>query len=241
VPQLAIKRLAGLASHLVDVDHVDWQRSDKLHRSRMRNQGLTRPDVLDTPHGRCVIVDVTDDAALVGDEALLVASLPAARRRELLTGRAALRTLLGEDVAIARDDRGAPVLPAGWVGSISHKHERAAALIAPADAGFVGVDLETAAPARQAIERRILTPREQQALREPREVTLRFAIKEAIYKAVDPIVRRYVGFTEVELELDTDGNVAVHVLDTARLPVVVEAWWQERDGLWLATARATRR
>ena len=71
-----------------------------------------------------------------------------------------------------------------------------------------------------------------------RDVTLRFAIKEAIYKAVDPIVRRYVGFTEVELDLASDGSVAVTVLDLARLPVTVEAWWQELDGLWLATARA---
>jgi enterobactin synthetase component D len=242
VPQSAVRRFADLPSDVVNTDHVDWQRSDKLHRSLMRNQGLTGPDVIDTPHGRCVIVDVDDDdASLVGDEVALARGLSPVRRRELIAGRVALRKLLGEDVAVARDDRGAPVLPAGWVGSISHKHDRAAALIAPAGAGFVGIDIEAAAPSRQPIERRILTPHERRALREPREVTLRFSIKEAIYKAVDPIVRRYVGFTEVELELAADGTCTVHVLDVSRLPVVVDAWWQERDGLWLATARATRR
>jgi 4'-phosphopantetheinyl transferase EntD len=95
-------------------------------------------------------------------------------------------------------------------------------------------------PPRLPIERRILTPREQQGI-SGRDVTLRFAIKEAIYKAVDPIVRRYVGFTEVELEVSADGSCTVHVVDASRLPVVVEAWWQERDGLWLATARARPR
>ena len=57
-----------------------------------------------------------------------------------------------------------------------------------------------------------------------------FAIKEAIYKAIDPIVRRYVGFTEVELDVEDDGSVRVTVLDLARLPVDVEAWWREHDG-----------
>ena len=198
-------------------------------------------DVLDTPHGR--VSDrraSTTTAPLVGDEVAIAAALGPVRRREFVAGRTALRSLLGEPVAILPDDRGAPKLPAGWVGSISHKGARAAALVAPA-----GQRLRrprhrarrAVAPCRS--RRRILTPREQQRVHDGRDVTLHFAIKEAIYKAIDPIVRRYVGFTEVELEIAADGSCAVHVLDASRLPVVVEAWWQERDGLWLATrARA---
>ena len=197
-------------------------------------------DVVDTPHGRCLVIGIDDTAPLVGDVVSLAAALGPVRTRELIAGRTALRTLLGQDVAILPDDRGAPMLPAGWVGSISHKGDRAAALIAPADQGFVGLDIELAAPPRLPIERRILTAREQQRVGDGRDVTLHFAIKEAIYKAVDPMVRRYVGFTEVELEIARDGSCLVHVLDVARLPVVVEASWQERDGLWLATARAKR-
>jgi 4'-phosphopantetheinyl transferase EntD len=132
------------------------------------------------------------------------------------------------------------VLPPGFVGSISHKAERAAALVAPVGQGFVGVDIELAAPSRLAIERRILTPREQ-TLVSGREVTLFFSIKEAIYKAIDPIVRRYVGFTEVELDVRSDGSVKVTVLDAARLPVEIEASWREHDGHWLATARGRQR
>jgi 4'-phosphopantetheinyl transferase EntD len=201
-------------------------------------------DFVATPHGRCAIVELgeRDEAAtLVGEEVAIAAVLSEVRRREFIAGRTALRSLLGEPVAIVRDDRGAPVLPAGWVGSISHKGVRAAALLAPAGAGFVGVDLEVAAPPRQPIEQRILTPREQAQIAHGRDVTLRFAIKEAIYKAVDPIVRRYVGFTEVELDVAVDGSCRVHVVDAARLPVTIEAWWQERDGFWLATARAASR
>ena len=206
---------------------------------------MANSDLVDTPHGRALILEV-DDALierepLVGSEVAFAAALGPVRRREFVAGRAALRSLLGEPVPIVADDRGAPVLPAGWVGSISHKAERAAALISPAGDGFVGLDIERAAPPRMPIEKRILTPAEQQRVRDGRDVTLHFAIKEANYKAIDPIVRRYVGFTEVELEIRSDGGCRVHVLDVARLPVAVDAWWYERDGLWLATARGRPR
>lgn len=186
-------------------------------------------------------LDEHDELQLLGEEHALAERLGPIRRREMAAGRAALRSALGIDVAILPDDRGAPQLPAGWVGSISHKGSRATALVAPSNAGFVGIDIEVAAAPRQPIEKRILTAVEQRRISDPREVTLYFSIKEAIYKAIDPIVRRYVGFTEVELEIGSDGSVSVTILDPSRLPVIVEARWQERDGVWLATARGNPR
>ena len=134
---------------------------------------------------------------------------------------------------ILSDDRGAPILPVGWRGSVSHKGSIAAALVAPAGAGHIGIDLERAVSPRGDIGRRILTPREQAALpdRGP-AVTLRFAIKEAIYKALDPHLRRYIGFTEVELDINDDA-----VLVTTDLPFAIEATWREHAGHWLVTAR----
>jgi 4'-phosphopantetheinyl transferase EntD len=190
--------------------------------------------LIDTPYGRCAIGE--GEGELLDEELAHAAKLAETRRKEFAAGRTALRRAFGQNVAILPDDRGAPQLPTGWVGSISHKGLRAAAIVAPAETGFVGIDLELATPSKLPIERRILTPREQERV-SGREVTLYFAIKEAIYKAVDPIVRRYVGFTEVELTI-VGNTAAVHVLDPARLPVEVEAWWQEREGHWLATARA---
>jgi len=210
-----------------------------------------RTERLSTPHGTVVLVELGDD----DDVGRALAALPAAerehagrlgpvRRREHVAGRTALHLALGElagDAAILADDRGAPVLPAGWVGSVSHKRSLAAGLVAPAAGGWVGVDLERAAPPRIDIARRVLTPREQASLagagelERGRAVTLRFAIKEAIYKAVDPHLRRYVGFTEVELELELDGE---RCGVTHALPLVIEAAWREHAGHWLATARA---
>jgi len=201
---------------------------------------MPRPEHLDTPHGHCVIVEPDDLAAalaaLPAAERVYAATLGEVRRREHIAGRTALHLALDEHTTpILADERGAPILPAGWVGSVSHKGARAVAIIAPAGAGWVGVDLEVAAPPRQDIARRILTPYEQGKLPDRgRAVTLRFAIKEAIYKAIDPVLRRYVGFTEVELDLEH------HVCRvTSALPLAIEATWREHDGHWLATARAT--
>jgi enterobactin synthetase component D len=204
---------------------------------------LPGPDRFALAHGACVVIELADPAvaaALAGlppDEQRRAAELSERRRVDYIAGRTALHLALGAVTPILSDDRGAPVLPAGWVGSVSHKGARAAALVAAAGAGFVGVDLEVAAAPRQDIARRILTPREQAALPDRgRAVTLRFAIKEAIYKAIDPYERRYVGFTEVELELAGD-DVEV----TTALPYVIEASWREHAGHWLATARAVPR
>jgi 4'-phosphopantetheinyl transferase EntD len=186
---------------------------------------------IDCPHG--VVVVGAASCEPLAEEAEHVARLAPARRREFVAGRAVMRAALGRDVAILPDDRGAPVLPVGFVGSLSHKADLAAAIVAPADGARVGIDLERAEAARQPIERRILTERERAALH-GRDIALAFAIKEAIYKAIDPFVRRYVGFTEVELDL-------VRRTATTALPFTLDIWWCEHAGHWLATARAKQK
>ena len=203
-------------------------------------------DRVATPYGDALVLALDDAelddalARLPAEEQRVALALPATRRRELVTGRTALHLALGDFAfAILPDDRGAPVLPAGYTGSVSHKGTYAAAIVAPSAVGFIGLDLERAAPPRIDIAPRILTPREQGALPADdrgRAVTLRFSIKEAIYKAIDPIVRRYVGFTEVELEV---GDVVCAV--SSGLPLAIDAAWREHAGHWLSTARAVRR
>jgi len=207
------------------------------------------PERLASPHGTIVLLSLDDSeleaalAALPAPERAHAATLGPIRRRELVAGRTALHAALGDrDTPILADDRGAPILPAGWIGSISHKGALAAAIAAPAGSGWVGIDLERAAPPRVDIARRVLTPREQARLADlegddrGRAVTLHFALKEAIYKAIDPHLRRYVGFTEVELALDGAACTVSHAL-----PLAIEATWREHAGHWLATAHAQPR
>ena len=200
---------------------------------------MARSDLVTTPHGRCAILELEDHqlaaalARLPEGERAHAERLVGSRQREFVAGRTAMHELVDTSLAILGDDRGAPILPAGLAGSISHKGTRAAAIIAPAEAGHVGIDLERAAPPRQDIGRRILTAREHPVT--GKDLTRVFSIKEAIYKAIDPIVRRYVGFLEVELHGDT-----ATVVDPAKLPVALEIWCIEHAGFWLATARARR-
>jgi 4'-phosphopantetheinyl transferase EntD len=180
------------------------------------------------------VIELADDehdaalAALPAAERDGAAALSPTRRRDFIRGRTALHALVG-DAAITPSDRGAPHVD-GFTCSISHKGTRAAAIAAPDGDGFVGVDLERAEPPRIDISSKVLTAREPRAA--GAELTRVFALKEAIYKAIDPIVRRYVAFTEVEIE--ADGRV------TSALPIEIEAWSIEHDGHWLATARARR-
>ena len=66
-----------------------------------------------------------------------------------------------------------------------------------------------------------------------------FALKEAVYKAIDPFLRRHVGFLEVAVWPAADGHAVVEAAPAWGLEV--EAWWQRRGDHVLCTARARRR
>lgn len=184
---------------------------------------------IETPHGLVlgVALPSAHDAARVD---ALVDTLHAGERgplqrfavRRKITyagGRYVMRELLRRmalgDAPILTDDRGAPMLPPVVRGSISHKDEVAAALVTSDTSGNVGVDVEGVPGPSDDLAERILTGRElayvsqlpdaERAL----ELSLRFSAKEAIYKALDPYVRRYVAHDEVEVHPRPDGSAEV--------------------------------
>jgi enterobactin synthetase component D len=210
-----------------------------------------------TPHGVVTAVHIPDSPEPVPEA--VVATLPEAERAHALTlrgyrqvqfvgGRIALRQACDQLAVrpgpLLPDDRGAPRLPNGIVGSISHKSTLALAMAARASQGSLGVDLEDYGPPRPGIARRILTEAELAAvevLPEDRRwiaVLLRFSIKEAIYKALDPFVRRYIGFLEARVTPDLHGHAEV-VLDLAghEGPFDVEARYEWLRGRILTSVR----
>jgi 4'-phosphopantetheinyl transferase EntD len=205
-------------------------------------------------HGQVVAIAVAEPdlaalAELHPDEAALAQTMSPIRKAEWVAGRRALRQALGgiapATAAIGADDRGAPRVPVGAVGSISHKRALAVALAAPASGWTVGIDLELPAPRKLDIAPRVLTPAELAAIAahdaaaRARAVLLAFALKEAVYKAIDPHLRRYVGFQEVAVwpaAGDTGGDARVAPL--APWGLEVEAAWAEVDGYLVCTARA---
>lgn len=211
----------------------------------------------DLPHGLCVGVRLPEPSEDAGDLALEylgeqerthAAGLPFRRRITWAGGRIALHAAL-EQVghsaeAIFATDRGAPRLPSGVAGSISHKEGLAVALVMP-DAGWrVGIDVEHMRAPRADIARHVLTPEEREGLsglspeERWREVLLRFSAKEAIYKALDPFVRRYVSFQEVAVHPDPGGSARVKLaLKEAEGPFQVEVDWGMEEEFMLTTAR----
>src|SRR5215510_283909 len=169
------------------------------------------------PAGVCIGVSLPEGEAfalppaLHPAEAAFVHGSAASRRAGFIGGRMALRLAieaLGGEAdqagqAILSTPRGAPALPAGFVGSVSHKRELAVAIVAraePTPRTTVGIDLEIPRPLRADIASRVLTPDESAALADldpaarDGEVLFRFAAKEAVYKALDPWLQRLVSF-----------------------------------------------
>ena len=190
-------------------------------------------------------------ARLPIEEQAFAATLRGYRQGQFVAGRFALRAAceqLGLNAPpLLPDDRGAPRLPAGWTGSISHKGDLAVGMVARAGQGRIGIDLEDYGPPRPSIARRILTPAELalvEALPDERRwfaILIRFSVKEAIYKALDPYVRRYVGFDEAEVDLDPDGRATVRLtLARGEGPFLAEARYEWLRGRLLASARIRR-
>jgi 4'-phosphopantetheinyl transferase EntD len=211
-------------------------------------------------HGLCVAVrlppatetvDALSQGVLRPEELAMASTMTAVRRRTWLGGRVALRLALqraGLDAApVLVDDRGAPTLPHGVAGSISHKEELAVALVARETGGArVGVDVEADRRRPIDISSRVLTPVElgeiahlAPADRE-REVLLRFSAKEAIYKALDPFVRRYVGFHEVCVSPRVDGTADVRPRLPEKTSFAIDVRWRSLEGAILTTARIER-
>jgi enterobactin synthetase component D len=192
------------------------------------------------------------------DEQALVGTMAEAQRSSFIAGRRALRVAMCtvapqlRDVALLRTSRGAPQIPAGFTGSVSHKRTRAIAVFAPSAGALVGIDLEERPRAsdahRPSIADRILTAAEREVIQEldplaHREATLiRFALKEAVYKSIDPYVHRYVRFTEVELDVHTDGRATVRLTlpESSIQDVSVHAQWRLEDRWIVAMARSAR-
>jgi 4'-phosphopantetheinyl transferase EntD len=210
-------------------------------------------------HGLCVGVHLPDGSeaiealaagTLCAEERAFALGMSAARRRSWVGGRVALHQALERSGAAAgaifADDRGAPALPAGIVGSISHKNDLAVALVARGTSARVGVDIEADAARGRDIASIVLAADELAELaslaspERAREVLLRFSAKEAIYKAIDPFVRRYVAFREVSVSPRADGSAEVRLRLAAPAPALsIESRWTRRQGFVLTTARVT--
>lgn len=163
-----------------------------------------------------------------------------------LAARAAMQGIGRAPAPVLRDPHGAPIGPDGLAVSITHKTHLAVAIVARASLGTLGLDLEDLVPPRPGIAAKVLRPEELEAveaLPDDRQWTgtvVRFAIKEAIYKALAPRHRRYIGFDEASVVpgVNGDAEVTLHLAEGPE-PTSLEARYTWLDSAVLATVRAT--
>jgi len=141
------------------------------------------------------------------------------RRREFATGRLCAHQGIvaitgGIDAVITSDAERRPVWPTGICGSITHTDETALAVVARSSqyAGL-GIDAEVISRVSEDLWPRLLRKEEIAGLNRRSDAAVKFSAKEAVYKAINPLVGEFIGFQEVSIKLDPSLNeftVAYH-------------------------------
>lgn len=189
-----------------------------------------------------VAVEVYDDppeAALLPEEEPVVAKAVDKRRREFTTvrhcARQALARLGRPATPILPGDKGAPVWPAGIVGSMTHcAGYRAAVLALDTDLRSIGIDAEPHVPLPDGVLEAVSLPEERVHIEalgdEVHWDKLLFAAKESVYKAWFPLAHMWLGFSDARITFDRDGGFSAELLVAG--PVVDGAEITGFTGRW---------
>lgn len=183
---------------------------------------------------------------LFSEEAELVASAVEKRRLEFARGRhcarAALRRLGLADQPLLSGSQREPLWPTGVVGSITHTAGMCGAVVGwQSRYSGVGIDIEPAAPLERAVAERIASEAEMRsldALPPLLAARLIFSAKEAFYKCQFSVTRQFLGFSEVSVALEPQGEFSLELLTEAGpLPSGqrFRGTWRQREG-YLFTA-----
>ena len=115
-----------------------------------------------------------------------------------------LLTQLGHaNCALPKGAAGAPVWPAGIIGSLAHDSRVAVAAVGMrADVGALGIDVEPAECLPSELLDLVATPQERLKLGDDAyRGRLLFVAKEAVYKAVHPLDQMFLEHHDVEINL----------------------------------------
>ena len=175
--------------------------------------------------------DAGQPVALHPDEEVFVASAAQKRRRDFALGRACARSALAQlgqgDAVIAMGEGGAPLWPAGTLGSITHTAGYAAALAADANrVGGIGVDAERVGGVTQDLWPRLFDTAERDHLvglkgeSQAMMATLFFSAKETAYKAWR--MKGALGFRDIRITPEADGFTATRSGQSLRGRYAVE-------------------
>ncbi len=146
---------------------------------------------------------------LCSEEEVLIEGAREKRQREFRAGRhaahLALTRLEAPRQPLLRGDKRQPLWPEGFLGSISHCREVCLAICARiTDVAGLGIDVEPLSPLPEGVSSYVHTPRETAFLEQNPELPERlvFSAKESLYKCYYPILKQFIGFQAVSLEID---------------------------------------
>ena len=180
-------------------------------------------------------------AALLPQEAAILARASDKRRREFTTGRECARIALGKlgvaPAPILVGERGAPVWPPGIIGSITHCDGYRAAVVGHAsDVAAIGLDAEPNGPLPGGVLEVVSLPGERARLAVlaaaapwVRWDRLLFSAKESVYKAWFPMTGTWLGFEGADVTIEQDGTFTARLLSPAGHPAPASF-----AGRWLA-------
>ncbi len=197
--------------------------------------------------------------SIYADELAAVHRAVRSRQQEFATARhcarAALVQLGHPAVPIPRGPRGAPIWPAGIVGSITHcAGYRAAAVARTTDIVALGIDAEPNDPLPPGVLDLVSLPRERAQLArlaaEPTGVAwdrLLFSAKESVYKVWFPLVGTFLDFVDAEVDIDAANHaftarllVEAPIVDGEPWPIISGRFTIGGDYVVTAIARESR-
>jgi 4'-phosphopantetheinyl transferase EntD len=153
------------------------------------------------------VISQGDELALLNEEMASVSFPTIERCRASGAARRVARELMNSmgfaGLPILGSISGAPIWPAGFVGSMAHDDRIAVAAVGlRRDLDAVGIDIEPITPLPLDMLELIATPRERLAITDNRLGTkLLFTIKEAVYKAAYPLEHDFLEFHDIEVDL----------------------------------------
>jgi len=182
--------------------------------------------------------------ALFAEEEKAIQRATAERRKEFTTGRVcahqALKILGLPARAVPSGAFGEPIWPEGVVGSITHCAGYWASAVAfEADITALGIDAEPDAPLPSGVLGDIARPAEREDLAmlyaRSRGICwdrLLFSVKESVYKAWFPLAQQWLGFHDVEVQLDPR-RCSFKAYVTASAPVRRRSSLEAIRGRWI--------
>lgn len=135
-------------------------------------------------------------------------SVASTRARAVETALSSLITAAGlpPDICISRGPDGDRLWPSGYVGSVTHKGTVVLAALSPESlCRILGVDIERI-ESRRPVSIELKSAEVPNCLPHSAGLTVAFSVKEAAFKAVFPVTRTVIRFSDLQLEWTNCGN-----------------------------------